>query len=205
MQTCTLHAKVRLQNQKRMPDQGDKPKKSNRGGPRVAGPGKRMGRPRKEVAHARKQAEALVPVKMSRAKIMPPIVRPSYEQIRDLEAGESPVDTMLRITRWHMDQVEKEQKKKRPNHKVLHVHLVLAREAAKAAAPYCSPRLASVRHSGSVGTWNMDLMMAALAKLPEGELDNFERLFGLIAAAAGPAAPGAAGHPPAAPAAPDRS
>ncbi len=49
---------------------------------------------------------------------------------------------------------------------------------AKDAAPYMHPRLASMQHSGSVGTYD-------LSKLSDDELDRLESIFGPLAFAGG--------------------
>lgn len=205
---CALFVAVGLLSRKRMSEQRDKAKKpKRRGGPRVAGPGKKMGRPTIEEAHAKAQVAALMPVPMTPDNILPPIVRPAYEQIKELETGMGPVDIMIKLARYHFEDFLKECGKKRPKVELKHAYAALARAAAAAAAPFTSPRLASVRHSGSVNNvnWNADMLMAVMAKLPEAELQALERIFALVAATAGPAEPGAGHHPAAAAPAPGGS
>ena len=135
---------------------------------------------------------------MTPDNILPPIARPAYEQIKEMDAGMGPVDIMIKLARFHFEDFLKEAAKKRPKVELKHAYAAMARAAAAGAAPYVNPRLASVRHSGSVNNvnWNADMLMAVLAKLPPGELEALERIFALVAATAGAAQPGA-GHDPA--------
>lgn len=163
-----------------------------RGGKRAG-----AGRKPKEEAHRRAQEKALTPVAMKPDNVLPPIVRPAYEQIRELETGMGPVDIMLRLARCHFDDFLKENAKRRPKVELKHAYAAMAREAAARAAKFCSPTLASIRHSGSVNqvTWNGEMLMAAMSKLPPQELEALERVFSLIAAAESPAASDPGHHP----------
>lgn len=172
-----------------------------RGGRRYGPDGKLLGgRPRKNVGVDGIQ------VKPNGDVLVPANVAHQVAQIATLAKGASPGDMLLSIARFHMGNVGEAQKVSRlpavdKNYRPLDLNyvrteLALARESAKAAAPYCHRRLSAMAHTNPDGSpLDVAALAAILGKLPEGDVDQLERVLSLIAIASGAPAAAVDGGP----------
>lgn len=157
------------------------------GGRRYGPDGKLLGgRPRKAATVDNIQ------VKRNGDVLVPAGVAHQVAQIKQLETGPSPGDMLLQIARYHMGEAAREQARATAanapaiNRDLVRTELALAREAAKAAAPFCHRKLAAVAHTNPDGSaLDSNQLAAILGKLPEEQLEQFERILAAIAAAAG--------------------
>jgi hypothetical protein len=127
-------------------------------------------------------------------------------EIKTLHAGASPADMLLSIARYHMDEAGREQARAKADEgreggrpldrELVRNELSYARMAARDAAMYCHRRLTGVAHTNPDGSpLDIAALAAILGKLPEGDIEQFERVLGALSVVANLADPTAAGDP----------